>query len=337
MTMQGTQSSAGTQSPTGTQAADGHAPTQPDGVRPGHPAERRMVRFDWSDTPLHWVPGDPFSSHMIDVLHLLLPAGERWFIGVVNEAVPHITDPELAEAVKPFIQQESWHAWAHSVVLEHLAALGIDSEPFTTRLETWFDTIGGAADPTWPDALKRFWLHRRLAEVAAIEHFTAVLGQWVIQNRGLDYAGADETMLDLLRWHGAEEVEHRSLVYDVYQDLSGNYLLRALGMLFVAPSLLAWWLAGVRYLMEHDPTVRRRPRWRDWLRAARQYRVPGPWMLIVTTPLRYLRPSHHPVHEASTEMAMAYLAQSPAARRARQAGDAAQREGAQREGAGASS
>jgi len=287
-------------------------------VREGYPEERRMVRFDWADTPLHWVPDDPFSTHMVNVLHLLLPAGERWFIGVVNEAAPFVTDPEVSEAIKPFVQQESWHAWAHGVVLDHLAEYGIDSTPFTSQLERWFAKTG-SPKPHWPEPLQRWWLHRRLADVAAIEHFTAVLGQWVIQTHGLDYAGANPVMLDLLRWHGAEEVEHRALVFDVFQDVSGSYLVRSLSMLFVAPALLTWWLKGVRYLMEHDPTVDRRPRWRDWLRAARQYRVPSPWMLIVTTPLRYLRPSHHPRVEASTEMAMDYLAHSPAAARARDA------------------
>jgi uncharacterized protein len=165
--------------------------------------------------------------------------------------------------------------------------------------------------------LQRWWLYLRLADVAALEHFTAVLGQWVIQNRGLDYAGTDETMLDLLRWHGAEEIEHRSLVFDVYQNVCGNYPLRALSMTLITPQFLFWWLAGVRFLMAHDPTIDSVPRWRDWLRAARQYRVPGPWKLIVTVPIRYLRPSHHPSTEASTQMAMDYLAHSPAARAAR--------------------
>jgi predicted metal-dependent hydrolase len=275
-----------------------------------------MVRFDWSGTPLHWVPDDPFTTHMINVLHLLLPAGERWFIGVVNEATPLVDDPELREAIRPFIQQESWHAWAHGVVLEQLASHGIDSEPFTRSLERWFARIG-SQKPNWPVWLQRWWLHRRLSDVAAIEHFTAVLGQWVIQNQGLDYAGADPVMLDLLRWHGAEEIEHRSLVYDVYDNLSGSYVLRALGMLFTAPALLMWWRAGVRYLMANDPTVRRAPQLREWLRAARQYRIPGPWTLLVTTPVRYLRPRHHPTGEASTTLAMQYLARSPAARAVR--------------------
>ena len=107
----------------------------------------------------------------------------------------------------------------------------------------------------FPPALKRWWLYRRLADVAALEHYTAMLGQWVLQNRGLDYAGTDPMMLDLLRWHGAEEVEHRSLVFDVYQHVCGNYFIRAFSMLMTAPLFVGWWIAGARYLMAHDPTI----------------------------------------------------------------------------------
>ncbi|MBV9321007.1 MAG: metal-dependent hydrolase [Mycobacterium sp.] len=287
-------------------------------VHDGHPAYRRQVRFDWSNLPLHWVPDDPFATHMMNVLHLLLPEGERHFIKAVLEASSLVDDPELEAAIKPFIQQESWHAWAHQVVLNHLAEQGIDTTPYTERLGKWLSLSLGDPPKRWPPVLKRWWLYRRLADVAALEHFTAVLGQWVLQNRGLDYAGTNPVMLDLLRWHGAEEIEHRSLVYDVYQHVCGNYPLRALSMLTIAPLFVGWWAAGVWYLMAHDPTINAKPRWRDWLRAARQYKVPGPWKLLVTVPVRYLRPDHHPSHEASTQMAMDYLAYSPAAREARE-------------------
>jgi len=96
--------------------------------RDGYPTHRRKLRFDWSNTPLHWVPDDPFSTHMMNVLHLLLPTAERWFVKVVDEAAPMVDDPELKAAIKPFIQQESWHAWAHQVVLDHLAGQGIDTK-----------------------------------------------------------------------------------------------------------------------------------------------------------------------------------------------------------------
>jgi uncharacterized protein len=287
-------------------------------VHDGHPAYRRQVRFDWSNLPLHWVPDDPFATHMMNVLHLLLPEGERHFIKAVLEASSLVDDPELEAAIKPFIQQESWHAWAHQVVLNHLAEQGIDTTPYTDRLGRFLSVSLGDPPGWWPAALKRFWLYRRLADVAALEHFTAVLGQWVLQNRGLDYAGTNPVMLDLLRWHGAEEIEHRALVYDVYQHVCGSYPLRALSMLTTAPLFISWWLRGVYFLMTHDPTINAKPRWRDWLRAAREYKVPGPWKLLVTVPIRYLRPSHHPSHEASTQMAMDYLEHSPAAREARE-------------------
>ena len=116
------------------------------------------------------------------------------------------------------------------MVLQHLAEQGIDTTPYTDKLKKLLSKLG-KQHPGWPRVLQRLWLYRRLAVTAALEPFKAVLGQWLIQNRGLDYAGADQTMLDLLRWHGAEEIEHRSLVFDVYQNVCGNYVLRVLTML----------------------------------------------------------------------------------------------------------
>ena len=39
----------------------------------------RKVQFDWSQTPLDWIPDQPFASHFINEINLLLPAGEFWF------------------------------------------------------------------------------------------------------------------------------------------------------------------------------------------------------------------------------------------------------------------
>jgi len=282
----------------------------------GHPIERRMVRFDWSDTPAHWVPGDQFTSHVINVLHLLLPPGERWFIEVVNRARPLVKDAELQESIKPFIQQESWHAQAHAMVLDHLARQGIDTKPYTDRLEAMFAGWLGGEHANWPGPLRRFWGRRNLAAVAAIEHFTAVLGHWILVNRALEEAGADPEMIDLLRWHGAEEVEHRSLVLDVHQAVGGGWLQRTTQMLLAAPMLAAWWVAGVRYLAAHDPKWSGPgPRWRDYWRAAREGRLPTARELLGGVP-KYLKPSYNPSQEFSTEEALAYIARSPAAQAA---------------------
>src|SRR5699024_11221654 len=78
-----------------------------------HVITPRKVAFDLSKSPLHWLPGDSFSSHMINGIHLLLPAGELWFCRVYNQALPSVTDDALRQDVRAFIEQEAIHARAH--------------------------------------------------------------------------------------------------------------------------------------------------------------------------------------------------------------------------------
>lgn len=279
------------------------------------PIKSRRVQFDWEATPLHWVPRDPQTTHTINVLHMLLPAGERWFVRVYKQALPLIHDERLLDDVKGFMAQESWHSRAHASVLDHLAAQGIDTTPYTRHVEWMFDQLLGDAPlgmrrmPRW---LKRRWLFRRLAIIAAIEHFTAVLGVWILDSAALDRAGADPTMLDLLRWHGAEEVEHRHVAFDLFKHVGGSYVGGVLAMLVVAPVVIALWFRGVRFFMRADPAVTAKPTWRAFRRAGRRGLIPSTGTLLPAVP-RYLRRDYHPSHEGSTERALAYLAASPAA------------------------
>ena len=47
-----------------------------------HQLKPRRVQFEFQDIPLHWLPDDPFSSHIINGINMLLPAGELWFCRV---------------------------------------------------------------------------------------------------------------------------------------------------------------------------------------------------------------------------------------------------------------
>jgi predicted metal-dependent hydrolase len=286
------------------------------------PIKARRVRFDWETTPIHWVPGDAQTTHTMNVLHLLLPAGEKWFVDVYRNALPLITNEQLRDQVKGFMGQEAVHSRAHAVVLEHLAAQGIDATPFTRLVEWLFFTVG-ADEPFGrkvPTRLQRLWLVQRLSIIAAIEHFTAVLGIWVVeQSQGLEAAGADPTMLDLLRWHGAEEVEHRSVAFDVYQHVSGAYPRRVASMLGAAIGMTLVWVLGLRFFLRTDPTRPGKATYRSFIRAGRRGTLPTFRSIMRTIP-DYLRRSHHPSQTGSTELALAYLASSPAATAATKAG-----------------
>ena len=276
----------------------------------------RDVRFDWSELPMHWIPREPFATHVLNVLHLLLPEGERWFCRAFQQALPLIDDDRLAEDVRGFIGQEAMHAEAHQGVLAHLPSNGLDPGPFVQQVSWIFRRTLGER-PALTVRARQEYLIEQLALVAAIEHVTAFLGDWVLNSPGLDRANADPTMLDLLRWHGAEEVEHRCVAFDVMRHFDRRYLRRVRAMFIAGPTLWIMWIKGVKFLMANDPELPRgtKPSWRDYRRAVGKGMVPGPWR-IARSMSRYFKPSYYPTQEGSTAQAVAYLAQSPAAQAA---------------------
>jgi predicted metal-dependent hydrolase len=296
--------------PTGPTAHTGHYAITP-----------RRVSFDWETTPLHWIPGEPTATHVINVLHLLLPAGERWFVKVFKEGLPLVDDPELLGDVKGFMGQEATHSVQHAYVLDHLAAQRLDTADFTKYVDFLFEKLLGERPPLGAPVSTQEWLRFRLSVVAAIEQFTAVLGNWVLHAEGLDAAGTDEVMLDLLRWHGAEEVEHRAVAFDMYQHCGGEglprYARRLAGMAVTAPVMLYLWAWGAAYLIRHDPQLAGRLRYSpaEHNRAVRKGLLPS-WRELGAAIPRYLRRSYHPSQEGSLRKAVEYLAQSPAARTA---------------------
>ena len=44
-----------------------------------HHIVARKVQFDFSQTPRHWVPNDVLTTHVLNSMHVLLPAVEHWF------------------------------------------------------------------------------------------------------------------------------------------------------------------------------------------------------------------------------------------------------------------
>ncbi|WP_210573616.1 metal-dependent hydrolase [Streptomyces sp. GESEQ-4] len=281
----------------------------------------RRVSFDWTRTPLHWIPGEPTATHVINVLHLLLPAGERWFVKVFKEGLPLVRDPELLADVKGFMGQEATHSVQHAHVLDHLEAQQLDTAEFTKYVDFLFERLLGERPPLGAPIPQPEWLRWRLAVVAAIEQFTAVLGDWVLAADALDRADADEVMLDLLRWHGAEEVEHRAVAFDMYQHCGGarmpRYARRLAAMAVTAPVMLYLWVWGTAYLIRQDPQLAGRLRYSlaGHNAAVRKGLLPT-WRELGAAIPRYFKRSYHPSQEGSLSRAVEYLRRSPAARAA---------------------
>jgi len=279
--------------------------------------QARKVEFDVSSSPLHWIPGHPVASHMISLLNVVLPAAERWFVTTYNEALPLVKDPRLAEDMRGFIGQEAVHAETHERMLhEFMEARGADPDPILAQTEYVFEKVLAPGRSTNPrrrlnHLCDRLWL------IAAIEHYTSVLGDFALNSEWDDF-GADPTMVDLFRWHGSEEVEHRSVAHDVATYFHRGYFSRVRSMMLAVTMLFTFFNRGVWYLCRTDPDLdiswlqMQRMRARDSaLRLLPTYRT-----LFGSTTAAYFRPDYSPEDFGSTAQAVAYLATSPAARAA---------------------
>jgi hypothetical protein len=276
--------------------------------------EARDVEFDWAKLPFHYVPGEPFTTHVLNVLHLLLPAGEEFFVDVFKQILPLIKDDQLRLDVQGFIGQEAMHSQTHSGVLDYFAANGIDLTPFTDQINWLFGKLLGDR-PRWSLRRRRSWLLERVSMVAAIEHYTAILGEWILDSPQHDVIGTDPVMLDMLRWHGAEEVEHKAVAFDVMKHLRAGYWRQVRTQLVVTPMMLLMWVRGVRFMYAVDPQVPAgaKPHWWNYLTAARRGLLPGPLNFVRVIGAYYL-PRFHPSQLGGIERAVDYLAVSPAAR-----------------------
>lgn len=296
-----------------------------------HTLKARKVQFDLSTTPLHWIPNDPFATHLINSINLILPAGELWFCRVFNQALPLIKDEKLRLEVKGFIAQEGMHARAHKGAWPYLERHNVDITALLARSDRIFGTLLSDA-PLGINMLNRKrlqkpWLIARVGLVAAIEHFTGFLGQWCMDNTSWDKA--EPTMADLFRWHLAEEVEHRSVAYDLYEHLCktelGFYVSRQAMMAAVFPLFIYLFMDGYRQLAaqdqddEHSLRLARSSMLRLLLElesnGISRENVPRFSAFCMAT-LHWISPRFHPESEGNTEQALSYLARSPAARAA---------------------
>ncbi len=295
-------------------------PNKKNASKTPHAITPRKVAFDLSQTPLHWIPGQPFASHMWNAFHLMLPAGEFAFCRVFNQALPYVNDEKLRADVQAFIRQEAMHARAHSsAVSAYLQRHGIETREFTDAIGRVIEGLGRDTlfGRKLPEPVLRQWIIFQVGIVAAMEHFTCVVGKYMLENREWEKAGADAVMTDLLQWHGAEEVEHRCVAFDLYQHLGGRYPARYYLMLLSTPLVLGLQAAAATHIMKQDaalaakkPAIRRPWFWLEWQRLALKKQLPSLlWML--KEELRYLMPGYHPLGEADSAPALDYLQRSP--------------------------
>jgi predicted metal-dependent hydrolase len=162
-----------------------------------------------------WLDDNAFMTAAFNGMSITFPAGEKFFIDSVRHFADDVTDPILKGHIKGFCGQEGFHRREHQRYNEALCeARGYDLNALEGKLTKRL---------VW--AQKNLSPMQNLAITVAIEHFTAVLAELLLRPESV-MNKADPAMSALWRWHAAEEMEHKSVAFDVYRAVGGSEKLR---------------------------------------------------------------------------------------------------------------
>ena len=192
----------------------------------------RRPSFDLTALPHRWVGGSRLATWFGDAAHVFIPLGEQFFIDAVRAFRDRVDDDELRRELSSFIGQEAVHSRVHEAVWEQRRQHGVPVDAYAAAIRR-FQT---ALDPLVPAELK-------LAPTAALEHYTAAFGRAFLEEDLAPVVGAE--MAALLRWHGAEEIEHRSVAFDVLDVVDDGLPLRLAGLALGTALLTAVPAGGV--------------------------------------------------------------------------------------------
>lgn len=206
----------------------------------------RIPQVDWSQgVDRHWNGGNAAVTHAFNALSLLFPQAEHFFITVARDVcssrdLSH--DPDLETVVRGFMAQESIHSHQHSQYNAVLRQQGFENvaHDFVLNLQA--------------QAHRHFSPLTKLAVVCGYEHYTAILGNYILNHpRVLEPAQPDMALV--WGWHSAEETEHKAVCFDLYRAAGGGWLRRVL--VFVSVTLNFTLMFGRNYcsLLRRDGCI----------------------------------------------------------------------------------
>ena len=238
-----------------------------------------QFKFD-SSVPRHWLAQSPFRTHLCNSFTLLFPTGEKFFIRSLQKFVPTLQDATLQQEAKLFIRQEAQHALEHDKFLTNLREQGYEIDGILRLVE---DVITRFVESKTSDEF-------RLALTAGFEHLTSLLAEIGLEENFFE--DAHPQMKALFEWHALEEIEHRSVAFDVLQSVDKSYLRRAAGLM--SAYLILSGLTGyvTANLLWQDKVLLKKTTLREGLNVFILEHALLPKAMSIFA--RYLRPGFHP-------------------------------------------
>ena len=254
---------------------------------PAIPVRHVDFGFGSGELPRYFYDGDAFATTFFMAFSLVIPQGERFFIQSVRHYLQDVDDPALRARVAGFIGQEAMHGREHDAANAAYDALGFPREPVERGIRVFLKRMSMLPKPV------------QLAFTAALEHFTAIISYDIVGSPDRQRR-FDPALRDFMLWHMMEELEHKSVAYDVYRRCVGSYAIRAGTMLPAAVGLFPVLFNIQLFLLRADGQPFSWRRHRRGIAAI--YGPRGLYWRILPSLLDYFRPGFHPDDHDSRPM-----------------------------------
>ena len=177
----------------------------------------RKLQFNPKLIRRHYFANSPVMSHLLTALSSTFPIGEQFFVHSVRNVRAQVKDEKLQAQIAAFIGQEAMHSKAHAEFNEAWRSEDYNLD----RFQAWLARKN--------DYVKNLHPKIQLAITCAFEHFTALLGGYILRHPEV-LATLDDDAVKLWVWHAIEEIEHRAVAFDVYQAVYGDDKIRRMIM-----------------------------------------------------------------------------------------------------------
>lgn len=172
----------------------------------------RRVTFEYPpDFEPMWAPHLPEFAAAANGISLGMPYAEPLFIRAVASTFDRL-EPDLRARTESYIRQETGHYTQHA----RLNAIVTERYPGLRRVERML-------------AINDAWVERRsprfkVAYAASGETISYGVARWTEARLGMLMDRADPIAATLFCWHLAEEIEHKSGTFDVFEATDGSRL-----------------------------------------------------------------------------------------------------------------
>ncbi|MEQ5843651.1 metal-dependent hydrolase [Paraburkholderia acidicola] len=233
--------------------------------------------------PRFWFDNNPFRTRLMDGLQLSFPDGERYFISSVRYFRERVKDPVLAQEIKDFTRQEGQHGMAHTTFNNVLKKQGMPVDELLAVQKTILDGYTRRWSPDFNVAL-----------TAAFEHMTSLMAE-AFFGRKMVMAGADPHMQALFAWHAIEEMEHKSVVFNVMKSVTSiGYFRRCAAMIIAVRKSNKLLFKHSDHLLKADGFSWLARKWMVLKNLNWMYGPKGVFSSYNMKILAYFRPGFHP-------------------------------------------